>query len=72
MPPDAPAASSTRTSSAPTFVVHDHGHEAIRVQVKTTEHATIVGGNAYSFSLDIKTYDRLRQGGTRATSPSSS
>lgn len=47
------------------FVVHDHGHETIRVQVKTTEHATIVGGNTYSHALDVQTYNRLRQGGTR-------
>ena len=46
------------------FVVHDRGHETIRVQVKTTEHPT-TSGDAYTHSLDIATYDRLRVGGTR-------
>ena len=46
------------------FIVHDHGHELIRAQVKTTEHAKATGGG-YSQDLDVATYDRLRQGTTR-------
>jgi len=45
------------------FVVHDHGHETIRVQVKTTTSAHLVAG-AFRFPLDVRTYDYLRQGST--------
>ncbi len=45
------------------FVVHDHCYEAIRVQVKTTVSASPIDG-AFRFPLDVRTYDRLRQGST--------
>lgn len=41
--------------------VHNHSHETIRVQIKTTEHPHVVGA-AYSFQLDAATYNRLRTG----------
>jgi hypothetical protein len=45
------------------FAVHDHNHELIRVQVKTTGKPITVG-DAYRYDLDVVTYDRLRQGST--------
>jgi hypothetical protein len=45
------------------FLVQDHAHETIRVQVKTTAVPDEAEG-AFRFSLDIRTYDLLRQGNT--------
>ena len=45
------------------FFVHDHHHETIRVQVKTTEHATTIA-DGYSWPLEVAAYNRLREGNT--------
>lgn len=43
------------------LVVQDQAHESIRFQVKATLSPTVVG-RSFRFPLDVRTYDRLRQG----------
>ncbi len=45
------------------FVVHDHAHEVVRVQVKATLSPDLVD-EGLRFPLDVRTYDRLRVGNT--------
>ena len=48
------------------FLVQDKAGEVIRVQVKTTEHPTVVN-QTFRFDLDVAVYDRLRRvTGTKA------